>query len=274
MSGSRTKSRLVVEIALWCSTLLILIPLYFVIVNSLKSATEVQMMTAKLPAVFHFNNYVEVLKKANVPRAFMNSAIFSISSIVVCAVLSSMASYILVRRNTRINGMIFNLFLVGMIAPMNMVTTFKLMKTLHLINSYYGIILLYAASFIPFTIFLYNSFIRNLPTDLDEAGVIDGAGPLRRYISILFPLLKPVTATAMVINFVGCWNDFVFPLYFVTESSKWGVILLLYQFIGAYYSRHDLLFAGATMIALPTLIVYLLGQKYIISGMTAGAIKG
>jgi raffinose/stachyose/melibiose transport system permease protein len=253
---------------------LIFIPLYFVIVNSLKSATEVQLMTAKLPAVFHFDNYSEVLKKAQVPRAFMNSAIFSVSSIVICAVLSSMASYILVRRKTWVNGVIFNLFLVGLIAPMNMVTTFKLMKLLHLINSYYGIILLYAASFMPFTIFLYNSFIKNLPTDLDEAGVIDGAGPMRKYVSIIFPLLKPVTVTAMVINFVGCWNDFVFPLYFVTQSSKWGIILLLYQFIGTYYSRHDLLFAGAMMIVVPTLIVYLLGQKYIISGMTAGAIKG
>ncbi|WP_373233184.1 carbohydrate ABC transporter permease [Cohnella sp.] len=270
----KSATRTVIEVALWLSTLLIFIPLYFVIVNSLKSATEVQMLTAKLPTVFHFENYKTVLQNANVPRAFLNSAIFSFSSIIVCAVFSSMASYILVRRKTRTNGLIFNLFLVGMIAPMNMVTTFKLMKALNLINTYSGIILLYAASFMPFTIFLYNSFIRNLPADLDEAAVVDGAGPIRRYASILFPLLKPVTVTAMVINFVTCWNDFVLPLYFVTQSDKWGVILQLYQFIGAYYSRHDLLFAGAMLIMAPTLIVYLLGQKYIISGMTAGAVKG
>ncbi|KRF18416.1 carbohydrate ABC transporter permease [Paenibacillus sp. Soil787] len=270
----KSKSNFLIEVALWCLTLVIFIPLYFVIVNSLKSQTEVQLMTSKLPTVFHFENYSEVLKTANLPRAFMNSTIFSISSIVISTVFSSMASYVLVRRRTWVNGVIFNLFLIGLIAPMNIVTTFKLMKSLHLINTYYGVTLLYAASFMPFTIFLYNGFIRNLPVDLDESAVIDGANSIRKFVSIIFPLLKSVSVTAMVINFVLCWNDFVFPLYFINQSNKWGIILLLYQFIGQYYSRQDLLLSGATLTLIPTLIVYLLGQKYIISGMTAGAIKG
>ncbi|MDG0791541.1 ABC transporter permease subunit [Cohnella ginsengisoli] len=113
-----------------------------------------------------------------------------------------------------------------------------------------------------------------MSASIDEAATVDGAGPWRRFYGIIFPMLKPVTMTAIVINFVNCWNDFIYPLYFITHSDKWGTILQLFQFIGAFRSQYELLFAGAMTIVLPTIIVYLLGQKYIISGMTSGAIKG
>ncbi|CAN7365103.1 carbohydrate ABC transporter permease [Paenibacillus sp. LjRoot153] len=264
----------IMEILLWVVSLIIFIPLYFVLINSVKSATEVQAMTIKWPSSFHFDNYSEVFHTGDMLKAFMNSSIFSISSILLTSILAAMAAYIIVRRKSRINTSIFNLFLVGMIAPMNMVTTFKVMKALDFINTYHGLILLYTASFLPFTIFLYIGFISNLPADLDEAATVDGASPLRRFYSIIFPILKPVTVTGMVINFVNCWNDFIFPLYFVTQTQKWGTVLLLFQFIGAFRSSYELLFAGAMLIVIPTLIVYLIGQKHIIAGMTAGAIKG
>lgn len=266
--------KLIIELLLWGLTLIIFLPLYFVFVNSLKSGMEVSSMSVSLPTVFHWENYREVFRSGNIWRAFLNSLIFSFGSIIVCSVLSAMASYIIVRRKSRINTVIFNLFLIGLIAPMNMVTTFQFMKALHFINTYHGLILLYAAYFMPFTIFLYNGFIRNLPVDLDEAATIDGSGPLHRFFVVIFPLLKSVTVTALVINFVNCWNDFMFPLYFVTQTDKWGVVLLLFQFTGTFYGQDQLLFASALVIMIPTLIVYLFGQKYIISGMTAGAVKG
>ncbi|MCG7381690.1 carbohydrate ABC transporter permease [Paenibacillus sp. ACRRY] len=272
--SKRYAPKFLIEIMMWALTLVIFLPLYFILVNSLKDGMEVSAMSIGLPSVFHWENYLEVFRTGDIGPAFMNSLIFSFGSIIICSVLSAMASYIIVRRKSRINAIIFNLFLIGLIAPMNMVTTFQFMKALHFINTYHGLILLYAAYFMPFTIFLYNGFIRNLPVDLDEAATIDGAGPLYRFFVVIFPLIKSVTVTALVINFVNCWNDFMFPLYFVTQTDKWGVVLLLFQFTGTFYGQDQLLFASALVIMVPTLIVYLFGQKYIISGMTAGAVKG
>jgi raffinose/stachyose/melibiose transport system permease protein len=271
----KTLIKIIIEVFLWAMTLLVFVPLYFVIINSLKSSGEVAgALTANFPSVFHFENYKEILKGGRMFTAFGNSITYATCSIAVTCILASMASFIIVRKNNRINTWFFNLFLVGMIAPTNIVTSFLVMKSLHLINTYYGIVLIYAASYLPFSIFLYKGFINNLPRDLDEAAIVDGTGPIRLFAQIIFPLLKPVTVTVLVLNFVTCWNDFLFPLYFTTESKKWGVVLTLFQYTGQFVSSKNLLFAAATLIIIPTLIIYLLGQKYIIAGMTAGAVKG
>lgn len=267
--------KIVSEIFLWAMTLIILVPLYFVVINSLKSGPEVVgNLNMNLPQEFHFENYSTVLRGSNMLRTFGNSIIYSGFSTLLTSILAAMASFIIVRRENRLNSVIFNMFLVGMIAPANMVTSFWVMKTLGLINTYHGIIMIYSAMYLPFSIFLYRGFLSNLPKDLDEAAIVDGAGPLKMFFTIIFPLLKPITVTVLVLNFVSCWNDFLFPLYFTTESNKWGVVLILFQYIGQFVSNKELLFAAATLIIIPTIVVYFFGQKYIISGMTAGAVKG
>jgi raffinose/stachyose/melibiose transport system permease protein len=268
-------ANLIIEALLWAATLLVIIPLYYVIINSLKPASDVAgSMTASLPAALHFENYSNVLKGKNMLGSFLNSFIYAAFSTLLTCILASMASFVIVRRKNRFNKTMFYLLLVGMIAPLNMVTTFWVMKSLNLINTYQGMILLYAALYLPFSIFLYKGFINNLPIELDEAAIVDGASPLRTFFSIVFPLLKPVTITVVVLNFVNCWNDFLFPLYFTTESKMWGVVMMLFQFIGQFVSSKNLLFAASTLVIIPTLIIYIFGQRYIISGMTAGAVKG
>jgi raffinose/stachyose/melibiose transport system permease protein len=264
-----------IEIILWFFSLLVFIPLYFIIINSLKSQGEVAgSLSVAFPNKLMFENYWVVLQDGKMLQAFLNSAIYSVFSAALCCILAALAAYIIVRRNNKLNRTIFNLFLIGMIAPVNMVTTYSVMKSLSLINTRYGLVLLYAASFLPFSILLYKGFVSNLPKSLDEAAIIDGAGPIRLFVTIIFPLLKPVTVTVAMLNFVNCWNDFMFPLYFTSDSTKWGVVLTLYQYLGQFFSSKQYLFSAATIIVIPTLIVYLLGQKYIISGMTAGAVKG
>ncbi|WP_168120549.1 carbohydrate ABC transporter permease [Paenibacillus sp. HB172176] len=273
MNGNRIAAR-IAEVSLWLLALLIFVPLYFVFVNSLKSSAEVQTMTLALPSVFHFDNYAKVFQNGNMPRAFLNSFIYTTGATTITCILASLASYIMIRRRSLLNRILFNLFVIGMIAPMNMVTTFHFIKSLHLINTYTGLILLYTSQLMPFTIFLYNGFIGGMPRELDEASTIDGAGPLRRFFFIIFPLLKPVTVTALIINFVNCWNDFIIPLYLITQTNKWGIVLLLFQYTGQFSNHNELLLAGAMLVAVPTLVLYAIGQRYIISGMTSGAIKG
>jgi len=273
-----TKSRMtkvITEVILWVFTLIVFIPIFFIVINSLKSQGEVSgSLSMALPQKFLFSNYLTVLGDGKMPNAFLNSFIYSGFSVALTCLLSALAAFIIVRRDTKFNKVIYTLFLVGMIAPLNMVTTYYVMKTLGLVNTYHGLILLYAASYMPFSILLYRGFVANLPKSLDEAAIIDGAGPVRLFFTIVFPLLKPVTVTVAVLNFVSCWNDFMFPLYFTTDSHKWGVVLMLYQYLGQFFSSKQLMFSAATIIIIPTLIIYLFGQKYIISGMTAGAVKG
>jgi len=268
-------TKIITEIILWIFTLVVFIPIFFIIINSLKSQGEVSgSLSIALPQKFLFSNYLTVLSDGKMPQAFVNSFIYSGFSVILTCLLSALAAFIIVRRDTRMNKILYTLFLVGMIAPLNMVTTYYVMRTFGLVNTYHGLILLYAASYMPFSILLYRGFVTNLPKSLDEAAIIDGAGPLRLFFTIVFPLLKPVTVTVAVLNFVNCWNDFMFPLYFTTDSHKWGVVLILYQYLGQFFSNKELMFSAATLIVIPTLIIYLFGQKYIISGMTAGAVKG
>ena len=268
-------NNIIVEGILWILSLIVLVPVFFMFINGLKTPEEtLGTLTIALPSRLDFDNWKSVLEGGGVLRSFLNSFIYASVSVSITCVLSAMASFVIVRKNTRLNRFIFLVFLIGMIAPGNIVTTFKTMTVLKLINTYHGLILLYVAVFTPISIFLYNGFIRGLPMELDEAAMIDGASPFVLFWKIIFPLLKPVTVTVFILNFVSCWNDFYFPLYFLSDSHQWSVILLLYQYMGQFSQQTNMLFAAASIVILPAVLVYILGQKYIIDGMTAGAVKG
>ena len=150
----------------------------------------------------------------------------------------------------------------------------KVMQFTGLINSRTGIILLYTAIQTPFNVFLIHSFVGKIPNDIDEAAIVDGAGPLRLFMVVILPLLKPVLVTVMVLTFLNTWNEFVLPLYFLGNSSNWPMTLAVYNFFGMYAKDWNLVCADIVLTCLPVIVVYLLGQKYIVTGMTAGAVKG
>ncbi|WP_233516440.1 carbohydrate ABC transporter permease [Oceanispirochaeta sp. M1] len=178
------------------------------------------------------------------------------------------------RNKTKASNFVYSVFLLGLVAPINYISTMKVLQLLHLMNTYMGTYLLYSALYIPFTIFLYYGFVSTIPTQLDDAALIDGCGPFRFFYSIIFPMLKPVTMTAFIINFLNCWNDFIIPLYFLNSSRKWGMIMVMYNYFGQFSSSWNLVSAAMILNLIPVVLVYVLGQKYIISGMTAGAVKG
>ena len=126
----------------------------------------------------------------------------------------------------------------------------------------------------PWTIFTMSGFIKNVPRELDEAAFIDGATPVRTFFSVIFPLLKPIVATVIVTTAMGAWNEFMVPLYFFNSSSKWTMPLTVYNFFGQYSSDWNYVFADLVLTALPITILYLLCQKYVVAGATAGAVKG
>lgn len=261
-------------IIMWILSLVILVPVAMLLLNSVKSVTEAATMSLKLPTSFHFDNFVTVFKDGKIISSFFNSLLISSLTSVITIMTSSMAAFVMTRHRTKLNRYVYILFLLGLIVPMNYITTMKVMQGLHIINTFTGIILLYSATFIPFTVFLYYGFVSGIPKELDESAVIDGCGGRSLFFRIIFPLMKPVSVTALIINFLNCWNDFVLPLYFLNSSNKWGMIMTMYNYFSQYISSWNLVSAAMLINLVPILTVYVLGQKYIISGMTAGAVKG
>ena len=184
------------------------------------------------------------------------------------------AAYVLSRNRTKLNSFLYIFIVLGITMPMNYVALIRVMSFLNLMNSQIGIILLYAGMQLPFAVFLIHGFVAKVPVDLDEAGIIDGCSPIRLFFSIVLPLLKPALATVIVLTFLNTWNEFASPLYFLNSSEKWPMTLSVYNFFGMYFKDWNLVCADILLTSLPVILVYLLGQKYIVSGMTAGAVKG
>lgn len=257
----------------WLLSLIILVPMAVVFLNTLKTGPEASEFSLALPKSFQWQNYPTVIEESNLGRAFINSLITSLPPSIVSTALAAMVAFVVARKKTKFNTVIYYLFFFGLIAPINYVPIVALFKWLHLTGTFQGLIILWSASCMPFTVFLYHGFIDSVGKEIDEAAVLDGCGSFQLFWRIIFPLLKPVTVTAFLLSFITCWNDFRGPLYLLNNSKKWGMILAMYGYFAEKQSRWDLACTVIVLALLPTLIIYIFGQKYITAGMTSGAVK-
>jgi raffinose/stachyose/melibiose transport system permease protein len=262
------------NLIVWIVSLIMLVPMVLIIINSFKERYEASSMSMQLPAVWHFDNYLTVITEGKLVQSFLNSLLYSGVSGILCIVLTTMAAFVLARRKTVFNKFIYFYIILGIALPMNYISLTKVMQLTHLNNTQIGVCLLYAAMQIPFTVFLMYGFINSVPRELDEAGIIDGCTPVKLFFSIIFPLLKPVVVTAVVLNFMNSWNEFITPLYYLNNASLWPMTLAVYNFFGQFQMSWNLVSADIVLTSLPAILIYLLGQKYIVSGMTNGAVKG
>ena len=274
MKRRKMLASLGVNVLAWCLSLILLTPLLLILVNSFKTSQAASDMNLALPASFEWSNYSLVVEKGKLGVTFLNSVLYSVGSVLLCTLLCTMASYVLSRNRRRLHRFLYLFLVLGIAMPINFITLMKVTQTLKLMNSRIGIILLYTATQIPFNIFLIHSFVSKISPEIDEAAVIDGASPVSLFFRIVMPLLKPVLVTVMVLTFLNTWNEFVMPLYFLGSTDKWPMTLAVYNFFGMYFKDWNLVCADIVLTSAPVIIVYLLGQKYIVSGMTAGAIKG
>ena len=274
MKRARLLKSVGVNILAWLLSLLLLAPLLLILFNSFKTSTAASEMNLALPASLEWSNYSVVIEKGKLGITFVNSLCYSVSSVLLCTLLSAMASYVLSRNRKKLHRFLYMFIVLGIAMPINFVTLMTVMQTVNLMNSRIGIVLLYTATQIPFNVFLIHSFVSKIPEDIDEAAIIDGASAPGMFIRIVLPLLKPVLVTVMVLTFLNTWNEFVMPLYFLDSSDKWPMTLAVYNFFGMYFKDWNLVCADIVLTSAPVILVYLLGQKYIVSGMTAGAVKG
>lgn len=255
-------------------SLIIIVPLLIVVFGSFKNTAEAQQFKLSFPSVWHFENYLHVIEKGNILQALKNSTIITAAVTMLVIIAGSLSAFVVSRKTTKYTTFVYYLFLLGMVAPIQIVTTYALLKMLNLSGTYLGVIFVETALQMPWTIFTLSGFIHNIPKELDEAAFIDGAAPGRMFFSIIFPLLKPIIATAVVTTAMGAWNEFMVPLYFFNSSSKWTMPLTVYNFFGQYSSDWNYVFSDLVLTALPIAILYLCCQKYVVAGATAGAVKG
>ena len=274
MKRRKTLSALGVNALAWFLSLILLAPLLLILLNSFKTGKAAAAMNLALPSSLEWSNYALVIEKGKLGTTFLNSLLYSVCSVLLCTLLCTMASYVLSRNRRRLHGFLYLFLVLGIAIPINYIPLIKVMQTLKLMNTRIGIVLLYTATQIPFNVFLIHSFVSKISPEIDEAAVIDGASPIGLFFRIVMPLMKPVLVTVMVLTFLNTWNEFVMPLYFLGSTDKWPMTLAVYNFFGMYFKDWNLVCADIVLTSAPVIIIYLLGQKYIVSGMTAGAVKG
>jgi raffinose/stachyose/melibiose transport system permease protein len=256
--------------------LIFAVPFLFMLVNALKEKKEANLLRLSLPTSLEWSNFTEVIKSNNyqIITAFKNSIILTVGAVLLLIIVGSMAGYVLQRREDRTTKFVSNLVMTGLMIPPAILPTIWIMQGLHIYKTMFGMILVETALQIPFTIMLYKGFMNTIPIELEEAGYIDGCTRGRMFVQIVFPLLKPVTSTIIILNAVNIFNDFTNPLYFLPGSENITVQLTLYNFMGKYSSAYNLLFADVLIITIPMLILFLIFNQKIVDGMVAGAVKG
>lgn len=267
---------LTLEIIGYIAALIFLIPFYFVGINSIKSFGDLLANAAGWPEAFYFENYTRVWQIMKFPSAFKNSLLITVLSNLGLVVISSMAAYRMVRRPGKFNNFMFMLFVAAMVIPFQsiMIPLVRVSSEIHIMNSIWGIVIAYFGFGVSLNIFLYHGFIKSIPREIEESAVVDGCNPYGVFWRVVFPLLKPMTITIILLNSLWIWNDFLLPLLFLYDPQLRTIPLATYSFFGQYTKQWDLALAGLVLGITPIIIFFLSMQKHIIEGITAGSVKG
>ena len=257
-------------------TIFFIFPIYMIFISSLKTQMEIFTSPFSFPSKLEFSNYVRAWEKINFDVVLVNSVVMTAFSIIGLILFGSMAAYVCARNNSKIVNALFALFVSCIVVPFHTAMTplVKFMSFLNLSDSFFGVIMVYIAVNMSFTIFLYTGFIRSVSIELEEAAIVDGCSRFTIFWKIIFPLISPITATVAILNSLNIWNDFLIPLLLISSPAKRNIPNALFAFQGQYNTKWDMAFAALILSAIPILLFYILLQKKIIKGITQGSIKG
>lgn len=259
-----------------CS-LLIIVPVIWVFINSLKSSADILLKPLSFPDKITLENYGRAWNDAGLGIGFLNSIFVTFITVFLIVIISAMAAYPLSRKTFRFRGFVQNFFLMGLMLPtfLAMAPLFLLVNGLGLVNTHLGLILVYVAYSLSFTIFMLIAFFKQIPHSLEEAAIIDGCGPYMVFWKVIFPLAKPGLISAAIFNFVGIWNEYILALILLSNDSlktlpvKLANIMMVQQ----YHTDWGALYAGIVLSFIPVVLFYLVFQRKLIEGSTAGAVK-
>jgi raffinose/stachyose/melibiose transport system permease protein len=252
-------------------------PFYLIFLTAAKNSKESYQFNFEMPEKFLlWQNIKTVLETSDgvVIRAFINSTILTVVSVTLVVFVSSMAAFVFARRPGKLTTFANIMVLAGLVVPPAVVPTIWVLQRLHLFKTMPGLIFIEVAYSAAFSILIYKGFIASIPREIDEAAAMDGCTGFALYRRIIFPLLMPVNVTIIVTTSVAIFNDFTNPLYFLPGNENATVQLTLFYFQSAYLTQYNLLFTDILLITIPPLIVFIIFNKKIVSGLTAGSVKG
>ena len=267
----------ILEIIIVIIGIIYIYPVFLMFMNSVKPFREVVTDVIALPSKIEWKNYSYVIDKMNYWSLFLNNVIITVIGIAGIVFFSSFTAYIIERRPNKYTNFIHTLIITPMLIPFQtiMITLLKVMNVLHLSGSIWGLGIQYWGFGIPMATFIYCNFLHTIPKEIDESAKIDGASTIRTFFSVIFPLLKNVTITVIVLDVMWIWNDFLLPLLMVNSSAKTKTLVLsAYTFVGQFNTQWQYAMASMVLAIVPSIIVFVLLQKYIIEGVVAGAVKG
>lgn len=273
----RRKGYLLGTVAILLSLVVFVVPFAFIVLTAVKDRRDAAGLDFSWPTRFQFaQNFVDVITARDYMLiiAYVNSTILTVGSVTILVILSAMVAFVLQRRRSRWTGLVNFLVLAGLIIPPAVVPTIWVLQGLGLFRTLPGLILIEVAFGLSFSVLLFRNFLSTIPRELDESAVVDGAGPLRVFFLVVFPLMRSVAVTVIVVQSVVIFNDFTNPLYFLPGDQNATVQLTLYNFQSQYATQYNLLFMNILLITLPPLLMFLVANRRIVAGLTAGAIKG
>ncbi len=264
-------------LALLAAAVIFLVPFAFIALTAAKSRSDASGLDFTWPTEWRiWGNLKEVVtfRDNELVRAMRNSLVLTVVSVTVIVVISAMVGFVAQRRQDRWSSAANLLVFSGLIIPPAVVPTIFVLQELSLFKTLQGLILVEVAITLPFGILLTRAFMATIPREVDEAAVIDGAGPFSLFFRVVLPLMRPVLITLIVTSSVAIYNDFVNPLYFTPGSDTATVQLTLFNFQSQFDSQWNLLFMDVLLITIPPLIMFIFFNRKIVEGMTAGAVKG
>lgn len=264
-------------VSILVSSVVFLVPFAFILLTAMKDKRQSSLREFSLPNGFYlWDNLVEVIQTRNymLLTAFLNSTILTVASVTLLVIFGAMVGFVLQRKPSAWTGLVNFLVLAGLIIPPAVVPTIWVLQGLGLFKTLHGLVFIEVAYGLSFCVLLFKAFVATIPRELDEAAIIDGAGPLRVFFEIVLPLLKPVVITVILVQSVAIFNDFTNPLYYLPGTKNVTVQLTLYNFQSQYNTSYNLLFTNIVLITIPPLLAFLFFNRQIVAGMTAGGVKG
>lgn len=271
----RAVPQAMMQVLLWGTSVTMLYPILVMVFSAFRTNADIFANPFALPDVSFIDNFAAILGSGAFLAYFANSLIVTGASVALLLALGTMAAYALARYRFRGASAVFIFFLAGLMLPLKLavIPLFIEMRDLGLLDTRLSLILIYAATGIPSTVFIVTGFLRTLPAELEQAARIDGASEARIMWSVMLPLARPALVIAGINNAIPIWNDFFFPLVFIQSDGLKTLPQGLTAFIGEYTTDWGMLFAGLTLAALPISVVYILLSRQFIAGMTAGSVK-
>ncbi len=267
---------LAINIILIIAAVLCLFPLIMALMNSFKTNGELLNNIMAFPHRLMLDNYYKSLDKMHYARSFMNILTITVISVGGIVLVSSMAGWKLSRTKTRLSGFFYGLFVFSMLIPFHsiMIPLFRIANQFHINNSLIGLAMIYIGLGVSMSIFLYSGFVKGIPKELEDAARMDGCGQFKIFFRVIFPLLRPITMTIAIMNVLWIWNDFLLPLIMLQDTRKYTLLLSTNMLFGQYTNDWAAISSALVLVAIPVIIFYSLFQKYILQGITDGAVKG